>query len=552
MTEQMPARESGLWTGRSLPVKIILGTFAALGFVALGLYIASFFLDGMVRPQIESRMNASLKGYHVTLGHAHLELLGLRLTLRRLTLVQTKDPKPPIAYFPAIHFHLFWGALFTGHVVATVKLLNPMFHINGTQVETEQHGKIPLRKRGWQNALQSAYPFKINRLAIINADVTYIDQPNAPPLHLKSVDFVARNIRNIKEPKNVYPSHFRASMIVFGKGRLTASGKANFLMAPFPGMVMKYDLAGAPLGDVTPASQHVNLIVSKGTLSSTGAIEYSPKIAAVHVQNAYVDRANLTYVHLAKTRKAEKRRITKAGQTIKKENNRAAVQLDVQKMVFHDSRLNFKDQASNPPYVLYIENMNLTLTNLSNHQSQGLSHIDLTGDFMGSGRTHVFGTFVAAKGGPQFTTNIAIVKTDLPALNPLLKAHGRVEAAHGFFTLYAQLGLKDSRMAGYAKPLFSDVKVHPAKNKKKTILQRAEAAITSAAADLLKNRKTHKVASQFKISGNLKNPNANIWQAFAEVLRNAFVKAILPGFDRQLHVQARCSGCGIASPGVRT
>ena len=32
-------------------------------------------------------MNRKLKGYHVTLGHAHLQLIRLRLTLRGLVVV---------------------------------------------------------------------------------------------------------------------------------------------------------------------------------------------------------------------------------------------------------------------------------------------------------------------------------------------------------------------------------------------------------------------------------------------------------------------------------
>jgi hypothetical protein len=35
------------------------------------------------------------------------------------------------------------------------------------------------------------------------------------------------------------------------------------------------------------------------------------------------------------------------------------------------------------------------------------------------------------------------------------------------------------------------------------------------------------------LTGKLKNPNVNTWQAVVEVLQNAFIQAILPGFDRE-------------------
>jgi hypothetical protein len=52
----------GLWFGSVVAV------------LAITAFIASFFLGDMLRPRIESSMNGRLKDYHVTLGHAHLQL----------------------------------------------------------------------------------------------------------------------------------------------------------------------------------------------------------------------------------------------------------------------------------------------------------------------------------------------------------------------------------------------------------------------------------------------------------------------------------------------
>src|SRR5215831_11864727 len=76
--------------------------------ILIGLFIASFYLDGILRPRLEARMNASLKGYHVTLGRAHLQLLNLRLTLKQLIVQQDAHPVLPVAEFPMIRFHIHW------------------------------------------------------------------------------------------------------------------------------------------------------------------------------------------------------------------------------------------------------------------------------------------------------------------------------------------------------------------------------------------------------------------------------------------------------------
>jgi hypothetical protein len=521
---------------RSLGARVALWTGVIIALILIGLFIGSFFLDGFLRPRLEARMNASLKGYHVTLYHAHLQLLNLRLTLERLIVVQDAHPSPPVAEFPLIRFHIHWAALISGHVLASVGIWNPQVHIDLAQLVTEARSKTPLRKRGWQDALESVYPFRINRLAIHDGDIVYIDTQNSKPLHLAKLNFITDNIRNINEPNNVYPSSFSGSMAIFGSGRLTVNGRANYLMKPYPGFVTNYVITHVPLGAVTPASQHINILITGGILSSNGTIEYSPAVTNVKVRNATIDSVNLSYIHLAQTQGAEKQRVIKAGESIQKQNNRPGVNIDVQELDINHSRLDFRNQDSDPPYALFITDTNMRIENLSNHSEHGLSHLDLDGKFMGSGATRMYGTFVASGGGPGFTTNIEIIDTKLTALNPLLRAYGRIDVAQGYLTVYSQIGVKNSRISGYIKPMFSDIQVYGReKDKNKSVLQQAKTLLVGAMAHILKNRTTQKVASQVNLTGDLKNPQVSSWQAFVEVIRNAFIQAILPGFDRQVN-----------------
>jgi hypothetical protein len=199
-------------------------------------------------------MNGWLKDNHVTLGHAHLQLLTFTLTLSRLIIVQQAHPNPPIAEFPLMRFRIQWNELFWAHVVANVSLLEPRIHVDQAQFRTERSSNTPLRQKGWQDALQSVYPFKINRFVISDGDITYIDNLPTRPLHLANVNFVTDNIRNIHEPDKVYSSRFRATTVVFDKGKLTLEGQASYLMKPFPGMMTDYVLRDAPLSALSPAS----------------------------------------------------------------------------------------------------------------------------------------------------------------------------------------------------------------------------------------------------------------------------------------------------------
>jgi hypothetical protein len=52
------------------------------------------------------------------------------------------------------------------------------------------------------------------------------------------------------------------------------------------------------------------------------------------------------------------------------------------------------------------------------------------------------------------------------------------------------------------------------------------------------NSHTQKVATEVSITGKLTKPNVSTWQALVVVVENAFVNAILPGFDREVHRSA--------------
>src|ERR1700674_2081183 len=130
VAETLPNRKHRLllWIG---------GIFAAL---ILALFIASFFLDGMIRARTEAAMSQKLTGYHVALDRAHLQLFGGRLTLNGLKIIQQAHPHPAVADVPIMRFHIEWKELLSRRVVADVLLSHPKVHINRTQLVSEKNG----------------------------------------------------------------------------------------------------------------------------------------------------------------------------------------------------------------------------------------------------------------------------------------------------------------------------------------------------------------------------------------------------------------------------
>ena len=178
-------------------------------------------------------MNQRLVGYHTSLNHAHVQLLSGTLILTGLVVKQDSHPTPSVADLAKMEFSIQWRELFSGHVVADVLLTHPHVHINLIQLRAEKADPVPMSEKGWQDALEAIYPFKINLFRVQNGEVTYIDTDPQRPLQLTEISLRADNIRNIHYKDQIYPSPFHVDSVVFDNGRATIDGKANFLESPF-------------------------------------------------------------------------------------------------------------------------------------------------------------------------------------------------------------------------------------------------------------------------------------------------------------------------------
>lgn len=508
---------------------------ATLAVLVVAVFIASYLLDPILRTRLEGAMNERLIGYQTRLDRAHVQLLSGTLTLSGLVVSQNAHPTPPVAVLPQMKFSIQWRELLSGRIVADLLLTHPNVHINLTQLRAEKADPVPLSKKGWQDAVEAIYPFKINLLRIENGEATYIDTDPQRPLHLSAISIRADNIRNIHYRGDIYPSPFHADSIVFERGRMTIDGKANFLAKPFPGILASYQVVQIPLNKFEPEVQRANLHVYNGILQSKGVVEYSPKIARVDVDNAAIDGIHLDYVHTSQSAAGETKRIAIVKTDAAKVNNAPGVQLKAREVALTNSELKFIDDAASTHYRFVISDANMRATNLSNHLSAGPAKFQFNGKLMGSGDTTLTGVLRPEHEGPNFDFDLASSGTDLTSLNDFLRAYGKFDVASGHVAVYSQVTVKDHYVSGYVKPLFTDVKVYDAqKDKKKPILHQMKELLIGGAAKLLKNPRTQQVATRVDISGQVNNPNVSAWQAIGQFIENAFINAIVPGFDREV------------------
>ena len=202
-------------------------------------------------------------------------------------------------------------------------------------------------------------------------------------------------------------------------------------------------------------------------------------------------------------------------------------------------RLGMINRGATPPYRVFLSDMDLSVKNFSNQFSEGPATARLTGKFLGTGKTQVAATFRPEDKGPDFDLDVKIEDTDMRSMNELLRAYGKFDVVSGYFSFYTQLKVRVQTVEGYVKPLFRDVKAYDKRqDAEKSLFRKLYEKLVGGVSRILENRTPREeVATKAAIKGQVGGPGGtklNTGEALVNLVRNAFLQAILPGFDAEL------------------
>lgn len=523
------------WANRLKNSKVIRWVAGISAVIVLVLYGSSLFLDEPFRRIMEEKMNRDLKGYSVRLPELHVRLLGLSVTLKGLTVTQQAHPDTPVAIFPVLKASIYWRGVFSGRLVAKFTLDQPKININLLQLKHEAANKVSLKERGWQKVVEDIYPLKINILKINDASISYIDQDPKRPLILSHFNLQANNIRNIHLPDQVYPSSFHLETAIFGTGHGSIDGAANFLAVPFPGIKGRLKLEKVPIDYFNTVIARSNISLQGGLLQASGDAEYSPKVKVVHLENLEIQGMKIDYIHSQNTAVVEKKRTVAAGKTAMALTNKPGLLINADQVNLTGCTIGLVNKAVRKPYHIFLSDADLQMSNFSNQFSQGTAQVILKAKFMGSGVTTASANFRPENEGPDLDLYLKIEESRLTAMNDLLRAYGDFDVSAGIFSLVTELHFKKGYISGYIKPFFKDMKVYDSrKDSKRGIRHQMYEMMVGGVATILENRSQQEVATKVVIKGRAVKPETSSWQIVVELLRNAFFKAILPSFEKEV------------------
>lgn len=510
--------------------KLILG--GGLLAVVLLLVFVDVLVAGPMRTWAERTMNSKLNGYTVSIARVRPHLWKLAFELDDVVLVQNSHPSPAVADFGALKFSMLFRELLHFKVAGDLTLERPALHINLTQIEEEAQSHVSLKERGWQSAVESIFPIKLDRVRIQNGSLLYLSGGTASkPIQLTQVFMVAMNVRNIAATKGTYPSPVNLEGLLFDTGKIRFRGAADFLREPTAAAAGELHLERVPLDRLDQLAEGINLKTTGGLLSLDGTLEYNPEAQLMHLKDVLIEDLRVDYLTSKATKAVEKQHGKEAVKLAKKVRNAPKLFLQVDTLRLTHSQIGFVNQAAKPPYRLFVSEVSLKLENLSNQAKQGRTRFQAQGAFMGAGSANLSGQMRTTAIPADFAVQLRLNDARLRDLNRFLLAYAGVDVAEGLFSAYTELTVQNGRVEGYVKPLIKNLRIYDRqKDKDKPFGKRVEMHVLQVLANLFKNRKSKAVATVVRISGSTQDPQTGEWEVIRKLIGNGLSRAILPGF----------------------
>jgi hypothetical protein len=513
---------------------------AIVAVLILAVLIGSALLSEPLKHYAERQASERLPAFDIAIGKVHVQPFRLGLGVGDVQVRLRDHPDPPLAEIPQVKARVGFFPLFTGTIDVTVHIDDPRFAATSQQIDailhTPKKEAVKQEAVAWQDTVRNMMAIQAS-LFLSHGDVRYHSEPQAEPIRLHDLQITAANITNRPPEHEPYPSELRVQIRLADNAEVALNSRADLLAKPSPRMDGDVTVQHLTLPTLLPVLGPYNVQLRHGVFDMTGHVTYAAPTTVVEIHDFVLEDAKADYIHRARTKDKETHRAKKGAEHVKDVHQDPSVVVKVSQGKILHSDIGFIDKAASPDYRVFLSDLNLDLSNFSTRPEDGMGHMKLTGNFMGSGPTVVTGAFRPEKPNPDFTVQARIVKTQVTALNKLLEAYGHIDAKQGTFAFFSDMTIKNNRIEGYVKPFLKDVEIYdPEHDADKQTVKKLYEAVTNGVLDLFTSPPTGEVATETDVSGPVEHPHSSTWQILGKLVQNAFFKAILPGFEAQRKV----------------
>ncbi len=218
------------------------------------------------------------------------------------------------------------------------------------------------------------------------------------------------------------------------------------------------------------------------------------------------------------------------------------IPLKINRLEVHEGTIYFKNFDNEPKIDLYLTELELKATNLTNATSENKSlpsELTASGYSIGGGQLNVSGGLNILKKIPDVDIDMNFEGVDLTALNDFLKVYAKMDAEKGTFNLYSEIVIDDGQLTGYVKPLIRDLELVSWQDDKNQPLQLIWESVAGVVLEIFENQKKDQLATKVPMKGDLSNPKTKVFPAIWNILSNAFVQAFKKSTDDTLDFEQK-------------
>lgn len=207
----------------------------------------------------------------------------------------------------------------------------------------------------------------------------------------------------------------------------------------------------------------------------------------------------------------------------------------------HQGTVSFRNFSSDPPVDINASDVQLSIRNLSNapdNQGQRRASMEGNANFLEHAPVEASAHFDPLGRVDNADLQLRILGLDLTRINDFASAYGKFDFHAGEGDLTMEIEVRERQLEGYVKPLMRNVDVfdmdQDVREEDKGFFRGLWEAVVHGGQEVLQNQQKDQFATRIELSGSLDNAEMSAFQAFLGILRNAFVEAFTPRFERAL------------------
>lgn len=207
------------------------------------------------------------------------------------------------------------------------------------------------------------------------------------------------------------------------------------------------------------------------------------------------------------------------------------VPIAINRLHIHQGKATFVQLSTEPNIDLYLNNIQLSATNLRNVVRQGQklpSTVSATAISIGQGKVNLEGQLDLVKKIPDMDIAFSLENASAPAFNTFTQHYAKLDFEEGNFNLFGEIAVADGYLTGYIKPLLKNAKLLGKDDGFLAILWEGFVGFFKF---LLENKGNNTLATKVPLQGNLNQVQGAVWPTLFNLIKNGWIKAFTSNTD---------------------